>query len=62
MKKRIIVGITGASGTVYAVRLLEIMLTMPLEIHLIVSAMGWISCVMSRAGMMKQWMTSSPGN
>jgi len=41
LKKRIIVGITGASGTVYAVRLLEIMLTMPLEIHLIVSAMGW---------------------
>ena len=41
MKKRIIVGITGASGTIYAVRLLEVLLTMPLEIHLIASAMGW---------------------
>lgn len=41
MKKRITVGITGASGAVYAVRLLDVLLTMPLEIHLIVSAMGW---------------------
>jgi len=40
LKKRIIVGITGASGTIYAVRLLEILLTMPIEIHLIISAMG----------------------
>lgn len=41
MKKRIIIGITGASGTIYGIRLLEILMGMPLEIHLIVSAMGW---------------------
>ncbi|MFA4916535.1 MAG: UbiX family flavin prenyltransferase [Syntrophales bacterium] len=40
MKKRIIVGITGGSGTIYAIRLLEILLTMPVEIHLIISDMG----------------------
>jgi len=40
LKKRIIVGITGGSGTIYAIRLLEILLTMPVEIHLIISDMG----------------------
>ena len=41
MKKRIIVGITGASGTIYAQRFIQILLTLPMEIHLIVSEMGW---------------------
>ncbi len=41
MKKRIIVGITGASGIIYAQRVIEILLTLPTEIHLIISDMGW---------------------
>ncbi|MCD6152390.1 MAG: UbiX family flavin prenyltransferase [Syntrophobacterales bacterium] len=41
MKKRIIVGITGASGIIYARRVIEILLTLPTEIHLIISDMGW---------------------
>jgi 4-hydroxy-3-polyprenylbenzoate decarboxylase len=41
VKKRIIVGITGASGIIYAQRFLKILLTLPTEIHLIVSEMGW---------------------
>ncbi|MBU0652563.1 MAG: UbiX family flavin prenyltransferase [Proteobacteria bacterium] len=40
MNKGIIVGISGASGAGYAVRLLEILLKRPLRIHLIISEMG----------------------
>ena len=40
MNKGIIVGISGASGARYAVRLLEILLKRPLRIHLIISEMG----------------------
>ncbi|HKS84018.1 MAG TPA: UbiX family flavin prenyltransferase [Pseudolabrys sp.] len=36
-KKRLIVGITGASGAIYGVRLLEILKTAGIETHLIVS-------------------------
>jgi len=36
----IIVGITGASGTGYALKLLEMLLDLPLSVHLIVSEMG----------------------
>ena len=37
LKKPLIVGITGASGAVYGVRLLEILNTSGIETHLIVS-------------------------
>ncbi|MBU2227220.1 MAG: UbiX family flavin prenyltransferase [Proteobacteria bacterium] len=40
MNKGIIVGITGASGAGYALRLLENLLSLPLQVHLIVSEMG----------------------
>lgn len=40
MNKGIIVGITGASGAAYALRLLDLLLFLPLPIHLIVSEMG----------------------
>jgi 4-hydroxy-3-polyprenylbenzoate decarboxylase len=40
VNKGIIVGISGASGAGYAVRLLEILLKRPLRIHLIISEMG----------------------
>ncbi len=40
MNRGIIVGISGASGARYAVRLLEILLKRPLHIHLIISEMG----------------------
>ena len=40
--RRIIVAISGASGAVYGVRLLEILRTLPgIEIHLVVSDAGW---------------------
>jgi 4-hydroxy-3-polyprenylbenzoate decarboxylase len=35
--KRLIVGITGASGVILGIRLLEILKTMPLETHLVLS-------------------------
>ncbi len=38
--ERFIVGITGASGTIYGVRLLQALLACSCEIHLIVSDMG----------------------
>jgi flavin prenyltransferase len=37
MKKRIIVGITGASGIIYGIRLLEILKNLEIETHLIMS-------------------------
>lgn len=40
MKKRIIVGITGASGVIYGVRLLELLRDTGYETHLIVSEAG----------------------
>lgn len=36
-KQRLIVGVSGASGTVYAKALLEILQSLPLEIHLVIS-------------------------
>lgn len=42
--KRIIVGITGASGAVYGVRLLELLrATGQVETHLVVSTAGWMT-------------------
>ena len=44
MTRRLIIGITGASGAIYGVRLLEIARTMPdVETHLIVSPAGWLN-------------------
>jgi 4-hydroxy-3-polyprenylbenzoate decarboxylase len=37
MKKRLVVAISGASGVIYGIRLLELMKDMPYETHLIVS-------------------------
>ncbi len=36
-KQRLIVGVSGASGTIYAKALLEILQSLPVEIHLVVS-------------------------
>jgi 4-hydroxy-3-polyprenylbenzoate decarboxylase len=42
--RRLIIGITGASGAIYGVRLLEIARTLPeVETHLIVSPAGWLN-------------------
>ncbi len=35
--ERIIIGVTGASGTIYAVKILEALINFPLEIHLVFS-------------------------
>lgn len=40
MKKKIIVGITGASGVIYGIRLLEFLKSAACETHLIISAAG----------------------
>lgn len=40
MPRRIVVGVTGASGAVYAQRLLQALVRKPLEVHLIVSRDG----------------------
>jgi 4-hydroxy-3-polyprenylbenzoate decarboxylase len=37
MTHRLVVGMTGASGAVYGIRLLECLRTLPVEVHLIVS-------------------------
>jgi len=41
MNTKRIIGITGASGMLYAKRVLEILIAMPGELHLIISEMGW---------------------
>lgn len=38
--KKIVVGVCGASGTIYALRLLNALMTQPVQIHLIVSSTG----------------------
>ena len=44
MIRRLIIGITGASGAIYGVRLLEIARTLSdVETHLIVSPAGWLN-------------------
>ncbi len=40
MSERILVGITGASGSIYAKKLLERLIKLPYEIHLVISDMG----------------------
>lgn len=40
MKNRVIVGITGASGVIYGVRLLEVLKQTDIETHLIISEAG----------------------
>lgn len=42
-RKRVIVGITGATGTIYGVRLLQLLRTAGIETHLVVSSAGEIS-------------------
>lgn len=39
--KRIVIGITGASGSIYGVRLVETLLDLQYTVHLIVSNAGW---------------------
>jgi 4-hydroxy-3-polyprenylbenzoate decarboxylase len=44
MTRRLIVAITGASGAVYGVRLLQVLRTLPdVRIHLMVSPAGWMN-------------------
>lgn len=42
---RIIIGITGSSGIIYGIRLLQILKTLPIETHLIVSKAGQLTRV-----------------
>src|SRR3954447_12199209 len=41
--RRLVVGITGASGAIYGVRLLERLRELPVEVHLIVSRWGRVT-------------------
>jgi len=40
-RKRWVVGITGASGAVYGIRLIETLLASEVEVHLVVTEAGW---------------------
>jgi len=41
MRKKIVVAICGASGSIYGIRLLKALLNMPVEVCLIISNMGF---------------------
>ena len=41
MRKKIVVAICGASGSIYGIRLLKALLNMPIEVYLIISNMGF---------------------
>jgi len=43
MKKRIVVGISGASGAIYGIRLLEVLKTCEVETHLVVTKSAKLS-------------------
>lgn len=40
---RLIIGITGSSGIIYGIRLLEVLQTLPIETHLVVSKAGQLT-------------------
>lgn len=40
-KHRWVVGITGASGSIYGIRLIETLLTANIEVHIVISNAGW---------------------
>ncbi|WP_138753647.1 UbiX family flavin prenyltransferase [Paenibacillus sinopodophylli] len=39
--KRWVVGITGASGSIYGIRLIQVLLQLDFEVHLVVTEAGW---------------------
>ncbi|HSV78681.1 MAG TPA: UbiX family flavin prenyltransferase [Ramlibacter sp.] len=43
MTRRIVVGITGATGAIYGIRLLERLRALQVESHLVVSRAGWLT-------------------
>lgn len=53
MAARIIVGVSGATGAVYAIRLLEVLRELGAQTHLVVSKSGWLT-VAQETGMGKK--------
>lgn len=51
--RRLLVGVSGATGAVYAIRLLEVLRALEVETHLIVSRSGWLT-VAQETGMGKK--------
>lgn len=67
--KRLAVGITGASGSIYGVRLIECLLDQEYEVHLVVSNAGWRVIkeelgwnITDREGILNEKFGSRPGS
>ncbi|WP_225229128.1 UbiX family flavin prenyltransferase [Paenibacillus gallinarum] len=67
--KRLAVGITGASGSIYGIRLIETLLDQAYEVHLVVSNAGWRVIkeelgwnVTDREGILNEKFGSRPGS
>ncbi len=41
--RRIVIGVSGATGAVYAIRLLQVLRTLHVQTHLVVSKSGWLT-------------------
>ena len=52
---KLVVGITGASGSIYALRLIEVLRQAGHEVHAVVTDSGWIRWILRALWCFRMW-------